>query len=146
MFEAVAIMQWLGDRFGVARGLWPAADAPARLEAMAWSTWAYVTYGSCINRLNFASSDQVPAELHSEAQHKRCHADLQELLGLLDARLATRSYLLGDAFSLADLIVGGVITYSTFLGVATDDHRNVKAWLERLHARPAHRAVWSAAA
>ena len=39
MFEALAIMQWLGDRFGVERGLWPASDAPERLVALSWSTW-----------------------------------------------------------------------------------------------------------
>jgi glutathione S-transferase len=33
MFEAIAIMQWLGDKYGVEKGLWPSADSPARLEA-----------------------------------------------------------------------------------------------------------------
>ena len=54
MFEALAIMQWLGDRFGVAKGLWPAADSPARMQAMAWSTWAYVTYGTTLVMLQLA--------------------------------------------------------------------------------------------
>src|SRR5512140_3523039 len=48
MFEAVAIIQWLGDRFGVQKGLWPAADSSARMTAMAWCTWAYVSYGTMV--------------------------------------------------------------------------------------------------
>ena len=28
MFEALAIIQWLGDRYGVQQGLWPAANSP----------------------------------------------------------------------------------------------------------------------
>src|SRR3954469_24977510 len=39
MFEALAILQWLGDRYGVEKKLWPAADSPARLEALSWTTW-----------------------------------------------------------------------------------------------------------
>jgi GST-like protein len=38
MFEALAILQWLGDRFGVERGTWPAADTRERFEALSWST------------------------------------------------------------------------------------------------------------
>src|SRR5262245_39865334 len=45
MFEALAICHWLADRYGVARKLWPAADAPERMTALAWTTWAYATYG-----------------------------------------------------------------------------------------------------
>lgn len=33
MFEGLAIVLWLGDRYGVERGQWPHADAPARFEA-----------------------------------------------------------------------------------------------------------------
>src|SRR5690606_9857421 len=43
-FEALAIMTWLGDRYGTANGMWPPADSPERLPALSWSTWAYVSY------------------------------------------------------------------------------------------------------
>lgn len=143
MFEALAIMQWLGDRFGVSKGLWPAADAPARLEALSWTTWAYVTYGAAIQRLIFAQSPRVPAELHHPPLAERAKKDLDGLLGILDGRLAARPYLLGEAFSLADLIVGCAITYSTFCGVAVDGHAHVKAWLARLSGRPSFQGEWS---
>lgn len=143
MFEALAIMQWLGDRFGVERGLWPAADAPARLEALSWSTWAYVTFGSVFQRFNYASSDRIPAELHHAAQAEHSGQQLQDLLGLLDARLADRPYLLGADFSLADLIVGSVVTYATYCGVSAEKHPHVGAWLERFHKRPAFQKAWT---
>jgi glutathione S-transferase len=146
MFEALAIMTWLGDRYGVARGLWPAADAPERLEAMSWSTWGYVTFGSAIVRLLFATGERVPGELHSPAMAEHTHRELQALLGIVDQRLATRAWLLGDAFSLADLIVASTITYATFCGVPVADHVHVKDWLRRFHERPAYRRTWQAAA
>lgn len=146
MFEALAIMTWLGDRFGVPRGLWPAADASQRLEAMSWSTWAYVTFGQALGRLIYASSDRLPGELHNPAMAEHAHRELQELIGLVDQRLATRSSLLGDAFTLVDLIVGNTITYATFCGVPVADHARVKDWLQRFQERPAFRRTWQATA
>ena len=145
MFEALAIMQWLGDRYGVERGLWPAADAPERLEALSWSTWTYVTFGTVLQRLLFASSERIDAALHHEGQAEHAHKQLQDLLAILDGRLDSRDYLLGDEFTLVDLIVGGVITYAAFVGVPTKSHAHVEAWLARFHERPAYKKAWAAA-
>lgn len=142
MFEAVAIMQWLGDRYGVARKLWPAADSPQRLEALSWTTWAYVTVGAAVQRLNFAGSERSPAELHHAGQVEHCKAELHDLFGLLDERLAKQANLLGEDFSLADLVVGSVVTYATYCGAPTTGLKNVEAWLKRLHARPAFQETW----
>lgn len=139
MFEALAIMQWLGDRFGVERGLWPAADAPKRLEALSWSTWTYVTFSAAFQRLIHSSSERIPAERHNQAQAEHAAAELQTLLGLLDARLASRPYLLGDTFSLTDLIVGNGVSYGTFCGAPVDDHPHVQSWLSRLRARDSYK-------
>jgi GST-like protein len=145
MFEAVAIMQWLGDRFGVERGLWPAASSPDRMTALAWSTWAYVTYGSALMRLNVAGNERVPRELHSPAQVTATLRELGELLTILDQRLAARPYLLGEAFSLVDLIVASTVIYGTYLGASADGHRHVKVWLERFQGRPAYQETWAGA-
>ncbi|APR80737.1 Glutathione S-transferase [Minicystis rosea] len=142
MFESLAIMQWLGDKFGVEKGLWPAADAPARLEALSWTTWAYVSFASAIQRLNIASSPRVPAELHHPPIVAHARKDIETLLGILDGRLSTRPNLLGETFSLADLIVGSTITYATYCGVSVDAHAHVKAWLDRFQARPSFREQW----
>lgn len=137
LFEAVAILQWLGDRFGVARKLWPTAESPDRLRALSWSTWSYVSYGSVLNAYIRATSPRVPAELHSAAQAKAADQELQELLGLVDAELATRPYLLGESYSLLDLIVGCVVHYSELCGVSTKAHTRLAPWLERVFERPA---------
>lgn len=143
MFEALAIVQWLGDRYGVEKGLWPAADAPARMTAMSWTTWAYVTFGAVLQRLHMAQSPRVPAELHHAPAAAYALADTGRLLGILDAQLASRPYLLGEAFTLVDLVVGGTITYATYCGVSTGDHPHVQAWLARYQARPSFKDVWA---
>jgi GST-like protein len=141
MFEALAIMMWLGDRYGVAKGLWPAADAPARLQAMSWSTWAYVTYGALVRGLTYAAHPMVDASMHNAAQEATIRRELGRLLDLLEARLASQAYLLGDDFSLTDLIVASVLGYGAMVGASVDAHPVVKAWMGRCQARPSFRSV-----
>jgi glutathione S-transferase len=136
MFEALAIMLWLGERYGVEQGLWPAASDPARLVAASWCTWAYVTYGTVLVRLQYASNERISKELHSPAQAAVARRDLVQLLDLLEAQLSKQPQLLGTEFSLADLIVASVVGYGVFVGSSVDGHPHVKAWLERFQARP----------
>jgi glutathione S-transferase len=133
MFEAVAIEMWLGETYGVKKGLWPAAGTPERLQAMAWSTWSYVTYGAQLVRLQAARDMGTPDDAHGTAGHK----GMDELLALLDARLAKQPWMLGDAYSLVDLIVGSVIGYSVYIGAPVQKHPHVQAWLGQVQARPA---------
>jgi glutathione S-transferase len=142
LFEAVAIMQWLGDTYGVEKKLWPAMGDPARLEAVSWSTWAYVSFGSVLVRLFYASSERLPKELHNPAAAAAAQKDLQGLLGLLNDRFEKRQYLLGASYSLADLIVACTINYARTLGVATHAHPALEAWLQRCLSRPALQSPW----
>ena len=143
LFEALAILQWLGDKFGVAQGIWPAADTPARLEALSWTAWVYVTYSATIQRLNYAQSEAVDPALRHPGQAEVAKKDINHLLSLLDGRLRGRGFLLGPAFSLADLIVGAVVIYGTYCGASVDAHPNVKKWLGTLQERDAFRRAWA---
>ncbi|MGQ3001477.1 MAG: glutathione S-transferase family protein [Hydrogenophaga sp.] len=133
LFEALAIEMWLGETYGVKKGLWPAEGTPERLQAMAWSTWSYVTYGAQLVRLQAARDMGTPDDAHGTSAHK----GLDQLLALLDARLAAQPWMLGAAYSLVDLIVGSVIGYSAYIGAPVGSHPHVAAWLGKVQARPA---------
>lgn len=125
MFEGLAILLWLGDRYGVERGLWPRADAPARMEALSWCAWAYVTYSSWTKAYAGAKDDRAALALR----------ELGALLDMLDARLSRRRHMLGDEYSLVDLVVAATVGYSTLVGVSVDARPHVKAWLEATQRR-----------
>lgn len=146
MFEALAIQIWLGDRYGVERGLWPAFDDPARMQALAWCAWAYVSYGSIIGRLQYASSERVDAALHNKPQAELAARQLDELLGILDAHLGEHGNILGGDFSLADLCVASVVGYSLWFGVSLANHPHAKRWLDRFQARDSYTRVMQGAA
>ncbi|MEY2934449.1 MAG: hypothetical protein RL033_5198 [Pseudomonadota bacterium] len=136
LFEALAILQWLGDHFGVEKKLWPAQDSPARLEALSWTTWGYVSYASVVVRYFLATTERVPAEQRSPAVAAAAQEEAQKLLAVLDGRLSARPYVLGQAFSLADLVLASCVRWSGFSGISLDGHAHVKDWLARCVARP----------
>lgn len=135
MFEALAIQLWLAEEYGVAKGLWPAAGTPERLQAVSWCTWSYVTYGAVLVRLQVAT--QGDEALRSAEHADAAREGLDELLGLLDERLAGQPWMLGADYSMADLLVGSVIGYSAFIGAPMARHAHVQAWLGKVQARPA---------
>ncbi len=135
MFEALAIHLWLGHRFGVERGLWPAGGTPEALQALSWCAWAYVTYGAVMTRLHVAT--QGEEALRSPAHAAAATQALSDLLAVLDARLATQPWMLGVDYSLVDLVVGSVMGYSEYLGAPVNAHPHVQAWLTQVQARPA---------
>lgn len=139
MFEALAIMQWLGDRFGVDKGLWPAADSQDRLAALSWSTWAYVSFAGTVRIWNMANSEAV----RSEALASFADKELRGHLAVLDGWLTARKYILGDDFSLADLIVGSSILWARVCKAPVDEYPHVKAWAEAVAARPSIRKAWT---
>lgn len=140
MFEALAIMQWLGERYGVEQGLWPQAGSQERLVASAWTTWAYVSYGQALTRLTL-SGKFGPEALQSSAHHAAATAEIQQMLEVLEQHLSSRKYMLGAEYSLADLIVTGVINYSVLCGVDLAQKPKVRAWAELCGGRPAWKAA-----
>ncbi len=51
-------------------------------------------------------------------------------------------FVVGDRYSLADLIVSGVVLWSQVTGLSTADHPHVGKWLGRRSARPAIKTEW----
>jgi glutathione S-transferase len=141
MFEALAILTWLGESYGVPRGLWPAEKDPARLTAMSWCTWSYVTYATGLTLLGFSRSERVSPELHNPALAQHARKELDRLLGMLEARLAKQKYMLGPSYSLVDLVVASVVGYGVFVGVPVDGFARVKAWLADFQGRASYKSV-----
>ncbi|WP_447921603.1 glutathione S-transferase family protein [Achromobacter aegrifaciens] len=134
LFETLAIQLWLGDRYGVERGLWPAAGTSERLLAMSWCAWSYVTYGAALTRLYLATQGE---NARGGAEAENVLGDVDALLAVLDGHLSRQPWMLGGAYSLADLVVGSVIGYSAYLGARVASHPHVRAWLDQVQARPA---------
>jgi glutathione S-transferase len=137
MWESLAILFYLGDRFGVAKKLWPAAGDASRPQALAWSTWAVATLGADLYRFAHSSSELIPKERHNAAQAEAARSDLVTELEILDHHLATHTHVLGDAFSIADIAVSSSVAFAKRVGIGMDKSPHVDAWVTKVRSRPA---------
>jgi GST-like protein len=141
MFEALAILLWLGETYGVPQKLWPEPGTPERLQAMSWCAWGYVSYAGALGLLAAATSERVSAEMHNAAQAEYARTNLNGMLAVLDVRLAQQKYMLGARYSLVDLVVGSVIGYGVAVGAPVDAHAHVKAWLADFQKRESYQSI-----
>jgi glutathione S-transferase len=138
LIESGAICQYLCERYDT-KGLGRAPGDPERVEWLQWLHYAEtmaVHGASLVQQTTFiAVPDRSPVVAKLESRR------LEKSLGVIDALLSDRDYLLKSGFSAVDTGVG----YSVYLAtrfLRLDQFPNVLAYLNRLHARPAfQRAV-----
>lgn len=70
-------------------------------------------------------------------------ADVDKFLGQMDKALAKTGWLAGDAFSIADIALTPYVARFNFLGLSPfwTDRPHLKAWFERVSARPSFQKV-----
>jgi GST-like protein len=142
LFESVAIQIALGERFGVEKGLWPAAGTPEHYQALSWIVWGQVTFGAALFRRLMNTSDWFPKDSHNAAQAESALKEMHHCLGILNARLDDRHYLTGPRFTLADLDLASVLSWGLHAtGVDLSQYPNVKAWHDRCVQRPAMKVL-----
>jgi len=137
IFESAAIAIYLGETFGVEKGLFPAAG-PARGQAIAWIVWANVSLGGAMNRYTYAASERIPEEQRNAKAAEVARADVERMFGVLDGALAGKEWLLGDKFSLVDAHVASFTAYANMIGLDTKKWTNLEAWRARATSRPAN--------
>jgi glutathione S-transferase len=139
IWESAAITLYLGEIFGVAKGLYP-EPGPQRGEAMKWVVWCNVTLGDAFGRYVRNTSDWFPAEQHNAKAAAAAQADTRDCLQILDRALAGRQYLLGG-YSLADTHVNSLVDWLRFMKLDFSDYQHLNAWTQRCAARPAYARV-----
>ena len=134
LFESGAILIYLADKSG--RFL----DPDQRYETLAWVMWQMGGLGPMFGQLGFFHKF-AGREIEDKRPLQRYVDESKRLLGVLDARLADRDWIMGD-YSIADIASLGWVRnligfYEARDLVGYDDFANVAGWLERGLARPA---------
>lgn len=128
VFESGAILQYLGRKSGK---LYP-ADERARVQVEEWLFWQMgglgPMAGQAFHFLNYSNEDLPYPK-------KRYTDEVNRLFGVMNKRLEARKFLAG-AYSIADIACWGwVLAAMNFQKL--DEFPHLKAWQERLAARPA---------
>ena len=133
--ESVAILEYLEERFPTP-ALLP-DDAANRAVARQFMLWAYDYVASPWEAWMAQWFKGVPAD---DPSVTRARELLATHLDVLESRLRNREWLVGS-YSLADICYAPVVTVldRVHLGDLVDGRPAVRAWVERLLARPAIR-------
>lgn len=137
IFESAAIQIYLGETFGVEKGLFP-APGPKRGEAMQWIVWCNVSVGDPLGRYFRNTSEFFPADQKNEKAAEAAKTELDAMLRLLDNALEGKQYLVDNRFSLADLHIASWADYLAFAKVDLTPYKSITAWKARCTDRPAH--------
>jgi glutathione S-transferase len=126
--EGPAIVQYIADQVP-AKNLAPAAGTMARYRLQEWLNFTtseiHKTYSPLFNPAG-------PEEYKTMAKAK-----LVDRYRWVDAQLEGKSYLLGDAFSVADAYLFTVTNWGKHVGVDLSGFKNLGAFMARVAARPA---------
>ena len=136
LFESGAILLYLADK----TGKFIPADPTARWETIAWLMWQMGGLGPMIGQLGFFHKF-AGKDFEDKRPRDRYVEETKRLLGVLDARLAGRAWIMGE-YTIADIATLGWVRnligfYEAGELVGFDHFANVAAWLERGLARPA---------
>jgi GST-like protein len=136
LFESGAILIYLADKTGQ---LLP-ADPARRWETLSWVMWQMGGVGPMFGQVGFFNKF-AGKDFEDKRPRDRYVAEARRLLGVLEARLAGRDWIMDD-YSIADVATLGWVRnligfYEARELVAFDSFPAVGAWLERGLARPA---------
>ncbi|PRP90430.1 Disulfide-bond oxidoreductase YfcG [Enhygromyxa salina] len=124
--EAAAIALYLGDRYGLGE-LAPTPDDPARGTYLRWSLYApSVIEPGCLAK---AASWEFKAGSAGWGTY-------EEMLDTIEAAIGDGPWLLGERFSMADVIFGGTVRWMLDFGML-DKRPAFVAYADRLSERPA---------
>lgn len=129
VFESGAILQYLGRK----TGLFYPTDEQSRVEVEQWLMWQMGGFGPMLGQ-NHHFSRFAPEKL-PYAIDRYIH-ETKRLYGVLEKQLLGQEYVAG-AYSIADMAIYPWIARYDWQGIQLEDYPNVKAYYERISARPA---------
>jgi glutathione S-transferase len=135
MCESGAIVEWLLERYGAGR-LAPAPGTRERARYLQWlhfaESTAFPPLGIVVWLSVYRGDAAKRGELIEDARGRAATG-----LGFLERELGDGAYLLGDAFTAADVMMGFTLVAARLLGVLDARFPRVNRYLARLEARPA---------
>lgn len=131
IFESGAIMWHLATK----TGRFIPADRVGRKETMEWLFWQVGNLGPMAGQLSHFVN--YAPEGVGDYGRERYAREYDRCLGVLERRLEGRDWIVGDAYSIADMISWPWVLIAPRLGAELDKFPRVADWRERIKARPA---------
>ena len=135
LWESCAILRYLASRYGDAP-FWP-ADPVARAPIDMWAEWGKTTLVAGFTGPIFWPRVRTAAAKRDEAALTRALAKFDGVLALLEAQIGDGPWVMGEAFTLADIVCGHTLYRYFTIDVERPSRPGIDAYYARLTERPA---------
>ncbi|MEG9884362.1 MAG: glutathione binding-like protein [Hyphomicrobiales bacterium] len=137
LFESGAILLYLAEK----TGRFLPTDPIMRTETIQWVFFQMAAIGPIFGQLGFFHKF-AGRDYEDKRPRDRYAKESKRLLGVLETRLESHDWIMGDEYTIADMATLGWVRnlvgfYDAGALVDYDRLKNVPAWLERALARPA---------
>ncbi len=133
--EGAAILQYIADQ-KPGSGLAPKADTMERYRLQEWLNFI----GTEIHK----SFSPLFSKTASDGVKNRARDLLTKRLCLVEAQLASKPYLMGDSFTVADAYMFVVMSWGHHVSFTLDQFPGIKDYVARISARPSVQAAMKA--
>ncbi|AEC21681.1 putative glutathione S-transferase protein [Pusillimonas sp. T7-7] len=130
--ESAAIVMYLAEKYGAKR-LMP-ADLSERAQAYRWSMFAVTELEQPLWRIA-RHSFVYPEDKRLPQDIALAKEEFVSMAAILDRHLDGREFIVGNTISIADCVTAYVLDWGNENGLI-DNFPNLKAYLERMYARP----------
>jgi glutathione S-transferase len=131
--EACAVLQYIADR-APEKALAPAPGSRDRYVLSQWLSFVATEVHKKHMWMIFSSKT-------GPEQKDWARANAAPMLAYVEAHLATRSYLLGETFTVADIYLWWALFIAPHGGLSLEPYPALRAFVERVRARPSIRTV-----
>jgi glutathione S-transferase len=140
LWETMAINMYLAEKYGK-NSLWP-ASVEDHGHTYKWSIWGVTELEQNLLTL-LAHKMFLPPGQRDEKKAEEAINALKAPLGVLEAALKGREYLLGSKFTIADLNVASVLMFGAYVKFDHSGTPAVQSWLQKCLGREANTKVRS---
>ena len=140
LLESGAICQYLADKYPEAK-LAPAPGTRERGEYYLWCTYLLATVEPELATA-FLHLRMLPEAERIPAVAEIAKGKLMKMLRVLEAKVDGREYLVGDQFSVADVLLAAQLSWAKSFGMV-DDFPGLQAYMKRHMARPAAQRAYA---
>ncbi|WP_132249489.1 glutathione binding-like protein [Methylobacterium segetis] len=138
IFESGAILLYLAEK----TGRFLPQDLRGRVEVLQWLFWQMGGLGPMLGQ-NHHFSQYAPEKVPYAID--RYVNETNRLYGVLDRRLADRTFVAGPDYSIADMAAYPWIVPWEKQGQDLDEHPHLKRWFTAIGERPATKAAYARA-
>src|SRR4051794_40064564 len=138
LWESNVILRFLAASHAAGHKFWP-HDLRARANIDRWMDWQQTTLGPPMTVVFWGLVRTPPEKRDMDAIHAAA-GKLGQLYGFLERVLAGSPYVGGPELSVCDMAIGvHAHRYFSFEGIERPEQPNLRAWYDRLLARPAYK-------